>query len=100
MMKSDLGRRTLMAVKISLTPEEETKLQAQAKAEGVSVDTLLRRAVLQIITATPKADTGTLRAEEWEKEFEEWLDGLPTLPMLSDEAISRENIYTREDEWR
>ena len=88
-----------MTVKIPLTPEEETKLQAQAKVAGVSVDTLLRRAVLQII-GTPEAGTRRLSAEEWEKEFEDWLDGLPPMPMLSDEAISRENIYTREDEWR
>ena len=89
-----------MVVKIPLTPEEETKLQAQAKAEGVSIDTLLPRAVLQMITAASEPDTGPLKPEEWEKEFEEWLDGLPTLPKLSDEAITRENIYTREDEWR
>ena len=38
-----------MTVKIpvSLTQEEETKLQAQAKAEGISVDVLLRRANLR-----------------------------------------------------
>src|SRR2546428_8213377 len=91
-----------MTVKIPvpLTPEEETKLQAQAKAEGVSIDALLRRAVLQMITAIPQTDSGPLSAEQWEKEFEEWLDGLPILPTLSDEAISRESIYTREDEWR
>ena len=88
-----------MTVKIPLTPEEETKLQAQAKVEGVSVDALLRRAVLQIIAA-PETGGGQLSVEQWEKEFEEWLDGLPPLPTLSEEAISRENIYTREDEWR
>jgi hypothetical protein len=88
-----------MTVKIPLTPDEETKLQAQAKVAGVSVDALLRRAVLQIIGA-PEAGIGQLSAEEWEKEFEAWLDVLPPLPTLSDEAISRESIYTREDEWR
>jgi hypothetical protein len=89
-----------MTVKIpvSLTQEEETKLQAQAKAEGISVDVLLRRAILQVISSSP--DSGQISAEHWEREFEEWLDGLPTLATLSDEAISRESIYTREDEWR
>jgi hypothetical protein len=87
-----------MTVRIPLSPEEETKLQEQAKVEGVSVDALLRRAVLQIIAATETG--GGLSVEQWEKEFEEWLDGLPPLPTLSDEAISRENTYTREDEWR
>jgi len=59
-----------MTVKIPLTPEEETKLQAQAKVEGVSVDALLRRAVLQIIAA-PETGGGQLSIEQWEKEFEE-----------------------------
>jgi hypothetical protein len=91
-----------MTVKIPvpLTAEEEAKLLAQAKAEGVSVDALLRRAVLQIIAAAPNIEGETLDGEMWEKEFEQWLDSLPTLPPLSDEAISRESIYTREDEWR
>ncbi len=30
----------------------------------------------------------------------EWLDTMPDVPPLSDEALSRESIYTREDEWR
>jgi hypothetical protein len=30
----------------------------------------------------------------------EWLDNMPDMPLLSVEAISREGIYTREDEWR
>ena len=75
-------------------------LLAQAKAQGVSVDDLLRRAVLQMITATPDMGAQELSAEQWEKEFDEWLDTLPDMPTLSDEAISRESIYTREDEWR
>ena len=40
-----------VTIPISLTPEEQASLVAQAKAEGVSVDVLLHRAVLQIIAA-------------------------------------------------
>ena len=39
-----------------------------------------------------------LSQEEWEKELDEFIDLLPQTPILSDEAISRESIYTREDE--
>jgi hypothetical protein len=87
-------------IPLTITADEEAKLLAQAKAEGVSIDVLLRRAVLQIITATPDAESQQVTDEVWEKEFDEWLDSLPALPPLSDEAISRESIYTREDEWR
>ncbi len=39
-----------------------------------------------------------LSAEEWEKEVNEIIDSFPQSPLLSDEAISRESIYTGEDE--
>jgi hypothetical protein len=89
-----------VTVPVPLTAEEETALLAQAKAQGVTVDSLLRQAVLRIISADPPVKQDQFSAEQWEKEFEEWLDSLPSLPTLSDEAISRESIYTREDEWR
>ena len=89
-----------VTIPVSLTPEEQASLVAQAKAEGVSVDVLLHRAVLQIIAAAPDVTPQQLTADQWEKEFNEWLDSLPAMPTLSDEAISRESIYTREDEWR
>ena len=85
---------------VPLTPEEQAALLAQAKVQGVSVDSLLRQAVLRIISAAGQVNPEQLSAGQWEKEFEEWLDGLSSLPALSDEAISRESIYTREDEWR
>ncbi len=87
-------------VPVALTADEEAALEAQAKAQGISVESLLRKAVLQIISAPPEVKPQELSAEQWEKEFEEWLDSLEDIPTLSDEAISRESIYTREDEWR
>ena len=89
-----------ITVPVSLTPEEQATLLNQAKIQGVSVDSLLRQAVLRIISAAPQVNSEPLSAEQWEKEFGEWLDSLPSPPALSDEAISRESIYTREDEWR
>ena len=88
-----------VTVPVPLTPEEEAALLAQAKTQGISVDSLLRQAVLNIISAAPPVNTEQFSAQQWEKEFDEWLDGLPNLPTLSDEAISRESIYTREDEF-
>jgi hypothetical protein len=89
-----------ITIPVSLTVEEQASLIAQAKTEGVSVDVLLRRAVLQIIASAPDVISQQLTADEWEKEFDEWLDSQPDMPTLSDEATSRESNYTREDEWR
>jgi hypothetical protein len=41
-----------------------------------------------------------LTAEEVDKRLEEAADLIPGgIPPLSDEAMSRESIYTREDDW-
>jgi len=88
-----------VTVPVSMSPEEQLALVARAEAEGVTVDSLLRKAVLQVIGGNPsRATEEHLTGEQWEREFEEWLDGLPDVPTLSDEAIGRESIYTREDE--
>lgn len=39
-----------------------------------------------------------LSLEQWEQEMSELIESFPKSPLLSDEAISRESIYTREDE--
>ena len=35
---------------------------------------------------------------QWETEMDELIDSFPQAPILSDDAISRDSIYTREDE--
>ena len=89
-------------VPVPLTAEEEAALIAQAKAQGISVDSLLRRAVLQVISSNAGITQPALpvTVEEFDKAFDEIADMIPEdVPPLSDEALSMENIYTREDEW-
>ena len=90
-----------MTVPVPLTEEEQSALLAQANAQGVSVDSLLRKAVLQIIAAPPHGLLEQqLSPEEFEKAFEEMAEMIPdSVPTIPDEALSRESIYTREDEW-
>ena len=90
-------------VPVPLTSDEEAALIAQAKAQGISVDSLVRKAVLQIISAncgTSLQLAFPLTAEEFEKAFDEIAEMVPAdVPPLSDAALSRESIYTREDDW-
>lgn len=87
-------------VPVSLTPEEEVAVVAQAKAQGVSVDSLLRKAILQFISASASELRSQMSAEEFDRAFDEIADTIPAgIPPFSDEALSRESIYTREDEW-
>lgn len=90
-----------VTVPVRLTEEEQSALLAQAKAEGVSVDLLLRKAVLQVIAAAPlDPSVHQLDPEDFEKAFEEMADMIPeSVPAIPDEALTRESIYTRENEW-
>ena len=88
-------------IPVSLTPEEEAALVAEAKAKGVSVHSLLRKAVLQVIAPCEvKPLHREVNGEELEKAFEEMADLIPeNVPPIPDEALRRDRIYTREDEW-
>lgn len=88
-----------MSVTVSLTSEEQAALEAQAKSQGISVDSLLRKAVLQVISIQ-QGGPQPLTAEQLDRAFEEIADMVPEdIPALFDQALSRESIYTREDEW-
>ena len=89
-----------ITVPVNLTAAEEAALAARANAEGVSIESLLREAVLNLIAAGQGEDRAGLTGDQWETELLQWLDSIPDVPSLSDEALSRESIYTREDEWR
>lgn len=87
-------------IPVTITPEEQETLLARARAQGVSVDALVRKAVLQIIypgERTPSAQQ--LRGEDLERAFEELADLVPdSVPALSVESLRRENLYSREDD--
>jgi hypothetical protein len=73
---------------------------AQAQAAGLSLDQFLSRqleAIAHAASALPEQFRAADRAEQWEKEFDEWLDSFPQHPVLSDEALKRKNWYP--DRW-
>ena len=88
-----------MAITLSFTDDEYNAIEAVAKSEGESVESWIRKTILRVASVPSEDTRPNLSAEEWEREFDAFLDSLPEMPSLSDEAISRESIYTREDEW-
>jgi len=90
-----------VTVPVPLSSEEQAALQMQAEALGVSLESLLRKAVLQILSASPgSAAAQQLRGADLERAFEELADLVPEhVPPIPDEALGRESIYTREDKW-
>jgi hypothetical protein len=83
-----------MTVTLNLPPQMEQAFLAEAHAKGLSVDELVRDVVLSARPSTP--DPMDLPPEEWIRKFRAWVashEGL-NLPVLSDEAMSRESIYS------
>ena len=82
-----------MTVTLNLTPEIEAGLLAQAQAEGLTLEQFLDRAVRSL--ARPDTPAIPQVSEEWTRSFDAWVHShnQDNLPILSDEAISREFIY-------
>ena len=93
----DLKHVNEMTVTLELPPDVEARLVEEAQAKGVPVDEIVRLYLLQVARRrAPKQ----FSAEEIDRLLDEAADLIPPrIPPLSDEAISRESIYTREDEW-
>jgi hypothetical protein len=79
-----------VSIKIELTPEIEAGLAARAAAEGVGLPEYVARLLTEHVS---RDATGTLSPAERAAAWREAAKGLPKTPPLSDEAISREEIY-------
>jgi hypothetical protein len=81
-----------MTVTLNLPPSVEQAFLAEARAKGVSLDELVRDVLLARPPASP---AGELSPEEWVREFKAWTrsHAEDNLPLLSDEAMSRDFIY-------
>jgi hypothetical protein len=82
-----------MSLILELPPELEAELLPQAQAKGVPLDVYVKSILKEHVDPPRPA----LSMEEWEKAMEEFAAGFPQTPLLSDEAISRESIYSRDE---
>jgi hypothetical protein len=83
---------------ITLRPDLEEELAARAKAEGLSTEEFVNRELKRLVAG--EQPTPKLTPEERLRLWNEWLGSHDYIqaPPLSDEAISRESIYSeRED---
>ncbi|NMG19732.1 hypothetical protein [Brasilonema bromeliae] len=88
-----------MAILLELEPEIESRLMAQAAAQGTSVEVLLKTLVESLLASSQPTPL-TLSPQERAERFVNWARSHSSIkaPPLCDDAISRESIYTREDE--
>jgi hypothetical protein len=82
-----------MRTMLEVEPEVASKIQAQARERGVSVDVYLRELIDQ--EGTESESSNGLSSQERVRLLREWASGHSTnTPLLSDEAIDREQVYS------
>ena len=88
-----------MTVTIELPSAIEAGLRAQAQANGLAVPDYVQHLVIQQVAAKLDGNETDrpayqLSPEEWVRKFDAWTESHAALnlPLLSDEAISRESI--------
>ena len=82
---------------VTLKPDLEEELTVRAKAKGLTTEEFVNR-VLERLVAQEKP-AAELSAEERARILEDWIANHSVGgPPLSDYAVSRESIYSREDE--
>ncbi|NEP60600.1 MAG: hypothetical protein F6K31_26975 [Symploca sp. SIO2G7] len=90
-----------MTIKLQLKPEVEAHLIAQAAAKGVSVEIYLESVIEDsLINQEQTSLYQTLTEQEWNSELMDLINSpaFTGAPPLTDTAVERESIYTREDE--
>jgi len=81
-----------MTTMLEVEPEVASKIQARARERGVSVNVYLRELIDQKGTESERSNG--LGSQERVRLLREWASVHSTnSPLLSDDAISRENIY-------
>lgn len=92
-----------MTITVELPPDVELRFKAEAGGRGVSVVQLVEEFLIYRAPAEPRLDHPA--AEDIDRAFEEAADLIPAdlissdIPPFADGALSRESIYTREDDW-
>jgi hypothetical protein len=86
-----------MTITLELPPEIEERFITEARVRGVSLAVYVQEVLAR--SGPIAAPVPSFSADEVNRLLDEAADLVPSAPPLSDFAMSRESIYTREDEW-
>lgn len=87
-------------ITLNLNPELENKIQQEAKLKGLSIEKYISILIQESLENKDEQQSETLEYEVWEEKLNQFINRSvdDSIQPLSDEAMSREKIYTREDE--
>lgn len=84
----------MTTIKIDLPDQQITALTAKAAAQGLTLEAWFQKVAAQEVPSASIAHLQKTDSQEWARQFDAWVDSHdPNLPVLSDEAMSRESIY-------
>lgn len=86
-----------MTIAVELSPEMEERFHAEARVRGLTLGAYVQQLLVQSAQGSPPAKS--LSSDDLNRILDEAADLIPGTPALSDFAMSRESIYTHEDEW-
>jgi hypothetical protein len=85
-------RRIAVTIKVELTPETEARLAAEARAQGLPLETVAEKLLKEALTGRAPG-RGQLSVEEFHRMLGALAEGSEKLPNLPTEAFSRESFY-------
>jgi hypothetical protein len=83
----------MTTITIEIPEPQLTALEAKAKAQGLTLQDWFRQVVDREAPSTSAAHLQKTDPEGWIRHLEASVARLPKMPVLSDEAMSRESIY-------
>jgi hypothetical protein len=84
-------------IQVQLSPEVEARIQAQARAQGIEMETYLKSLIENAVHATPIATPQSASARNMNAFFEAMAAHSDKIPELPDEAFTRESFYQDHD---
>lgn len=86
-------------INLNLNPELEQRIQEKANLEGLSTEQYIQNLIEETLTNLSQKSSSALEDEDWEGKLRKFINRPSNINMqpLSDEAISRESIDSRED---
>jgi hypothetical protein len=83
-------------ITLNLNPELEKKIQEEANLKGLSVEQYLKNLIEATLKNQVKKSPSVLEYEEWESNLMNFINRPSDInnQPLSDQAISRESIYS------
>jgi uncharacterized protein (DUF1778 family) len=83
-----------MTLTLDVSPEKEAAFKAQAQAQGLSIEQWMLEIASQHAQPLTLPHLQKSNPQEWARYFDAWVDSHRSdIPVLPDEAMSRENIY-------